>query len=60
MPELPKAQYLQTRFSFMLDPSEYIFSETFWDGTEVFKTGCETFFAGRGCLEVRAEIISWG
>lgn len=48
------------RFSFMLDPSEYIFSETFWDGTTVFKTGREELFAGRECLEVRAETVSWG
>ncbi len=60
MPELPKSQNLQMRFSFMLDPSEYIFSETFWDGTTVFKTGREVLFAGRECLEVRAETVSWG
>lgn len=60
MPELPKTQGLDTRFSFMLDPSEYVFSETFWDGTEVFKTGQETIFTGRECVEVRAETVSWG
>lgn len=60
MPELPKSQGLDTQFSFMLDPSEYVFHETFWDGTEVFKTGREMVFAGRECVEVRAETISWG
>jgi hypothetical protein len=46
--------------SFMLDPSEYVFSETFWDGTTVNKTGREATVAGRECVEVRAETVSWG
>ena len=47
-------------FAFMLDPSEYVFSETFWDGTTVNKTGREATVAGRECVEVRAETVSWG
>ncbi len=60
MPELPKSQDVHTRFSFMLDPSEYMFSETFWDGTTSVKTGLEAAFADRECVEVRAETVSWG
>lgn len=60
MPELPKSQGLDTRFSFTLDPNENVFSETFWNGTEVFKAGQVTVFAGRECVEVRAETVSWG
>jgi hypothetical protein len=44
----------------MLDPSEYVFSETFWDGTTVNKMGREATVAGRECVEVRAETVSWG
>ena len=60
LPELPKSQGLDARFAFVLDPSEYNFSETFWDGTMVFRTGYETVLAGRECLGVRAETVSWG
>jgi hypothetical protein len=35
---------------------EYVFSETFWDGTTVNKTGREATLAGRGCVET----VSWG
>jgi hypothetical protein len=59
-PELPMNHGLETQFSFMLDPSEYVFAETFWDGTTVFEAGHETVLAGRGCVEVRAETVSWG
>lgn len=59
MPELPKSQGLDTRFSFVLDPSEYDFSETFWDGVTAFKTGHEAVVADRECVEVRAETVSW-
>ena len=44
----------------MFDPSEYVFSETFWDGTTVNKMGREATVAGRECVEVRAETVSWG
>lgn len=60
MPRIPERQETDTRFSFMFDPSEYIFSETFWDGTTVNKTGRELTVAGRECVEVRAETVSWG
>ena len=60
MPVVPKNQDLYTRFSFMFDPSEYIFSETFWDGTVTTKTGRKATVSGRGCVEVRAETVSWG
>ena len=60
MPELSKSQNPQMRFSSMLDPSEYMFSETFWDGTTVIKTSREMPFAGRECLEVLAEPVLWG
>lgn len=59
-PELPKNHGLETQFSFMLDPTEYVFHETFWDGTEVHKTGREETVAGRRCIEVRADTVSWG
>lgn len=60
LPRFPESQGPDARFAFMLDPSEYIFAQTFWDGTEVFKTGLEVTHAGRGCVEVRAETVSWG
>jgi hypothetical protein len=44
----------------LLAPSEYVFSETFWDGTTVNKTGREATVAGRECVEVRAQTVSWG
>jgi hypothetical protein len=43
----------------MPDPSEYVFSETFWDGTTVNKTGREATMSGSECVEVRAETVSW-
>ncbi len=46
--------------AFMLDPSEYYFHETFWDGTTANKTGRVTSVAGRECVEMRAETVSWG
>lgn len=60
LPELPRGQGLDAQFAFVLDPSEYYFSETFWDGTTVFETGREMVFAGRECVEVRADTVSWG
>jgi hypothetical protein len=60
VPELPKGQGLDARFAFVLDPSEYHSSETFWDGTGVFRTDLETVFAGRECLEVSARRPSRG
>jgi hypothetical protein len=60
IPRIDEQEGRDTRFSFMLDPSEYVFSETFWDGTTVKKTGREATLAGRECVEVRAETISWG
>jgi len=60
MPRIPERQETDTRFSFMFDPSEYVFSETFWDGTTVNKTGRELTVAGRGCVEVCAKTVSWG
>lgn len=58
MPRVPERQETDTRFSFMVDSSEYTFSETFWDGTIVDKTGRELAVAGRGCVEVRAKTVS--
>ena len=60
MPRIPERQGTDTQFSFMLDPSEYVFSETFWDGVEVSKTGRRAAVSGRECLEVCARTISWG
>jgi hypothetical protein len=60
MPRIPERQQTDTRFSFMFDPSETTFFETFWDGTIVNKTGRELTVAGRGCVEVRAKTVSWG
>ena len=60
IPRIDEHEGRDIRFSCMLDPSEYIFSETFWDGTTVNKTGREVTVAGRECVEVRAETVSWG
>jgi hypothetical protein len=60
IPLIDEQEGRDTRFSFMLDPSEYVFSETFRDGTTVNKTGIEATLAGRECVEVRAETVSWG
>ena len=60
MPHIPEGQETDTRFSFMFDPSEYTFSETFWDGTIVNETGRELTVAGRECVKVRADTVSWG
>ena len=60
MPVVPENQDLYTRFSFMFDPSEYDFSVTFWDGVTAAKTGRKATVSGRGCVEVRAETVSWG
>lgn len=60
MPRIPERQEVDTRFSFMFDPSESTFFETFWDGTTVNKTGRELMVAGRGCVEVCAKTVSWG
>ena len=60
MPRISERQETDTRFSFMFDPSEYVFSETFWDGATVNKTGRELTVADRGCVEVCAKTVSWG
>ncbi len=60
IPRIDEQEGFEIRFAFMLDPSEYYFSETFWDGTTVKKTGREASVASRECVEVRAETISWG
>jgi hypothetical protein len=60
IPRIDEQEGRDIQFSFMLDPSEYVFSETFLDGTTVNKTGREATLAGRGCLEVGAETVSWG
>ena len=60
IPRIDEQEGRDIQFAFMLDPSDYVFSETFWDGTIVAKTGREATVAGRGCLEVRAETVSWG
>lgn len=60
MPTVPERQGADTRFSFMLDPSGYVFSETFWDGTTTNKTGRKATVFDRGCVEVRADTVSWG
>ncbi len=60
VPSIDEQEGRDTLFSFMLDPSEYVFSETFWDGTTVKKTGREATLAGRECVEVHAETVSWG
>ncbi len=60
IPRIDEQEGRNTRFAFMLDPSEYDFSETFWDGTTVKKTGREARAAGRECVEVCAQTISWG
>lgn len=60
IPRIDEQEGRDIRFAFMLDPSDYIFRETFWDGTTVQKTGREATVAGRGCVEVRAATVSWG
>ena len=60
VPSVPEEREPDPNFAFMLDPSEYVFSETFWDGTTVNNTGREATVAGRECVEVRAETVSWG
>jgi hypothetical protein len=60
MPVVPRNQDAQMWFSFLLDPYEYLFSETFWDGTITSKTGRKVIVSGRGCVEVRAETVLWG
>lgn len=60
MPIVPINQDVETRFSFLLDPSEYLFAETFWDGTITNKTGRKAIVSGRGCVEIHALTVSWG
>lgn len=60
IPRIDEQEGRDIRFAFMLDPSDYIFHETFWDGTIVKKTGGEASLAGRECVEVRADTVSWG
>lgn len=49
-----------TDFSFMLDPSEDLFSYALLDDATVNKTGRRATVAGREALEVRVETVSWG
>jgi hypothetical protein len=60
IPRIDEQEGRDIRFAFMFDPSDYVFHETFWDGTSVKKTGLEATVAGRECVEVRAETVSWG
>lgn len=49
-----------TDFSFMLDPSEELFSYALLDDATVHKTGRRVTVAGREALEVRVGTVSWG
>ena len=49
-----------TDFSFMLDPSEDLFSYALLDDATVHRTGRKATVAGREALEVRVETVSWG
>lgn len=60
MPRIPERQETDTRFSYMFDPSEYHFSISFWDGVNASKTGRKASVAGRQCVEVLAQTVSWG
>jgi hypothetical protein len=60
IPRIDEQEGRDIRFAFMLDPSDYIFHETFWDGTTIKKTDQVATVAGRECVEVRAETVSWG
>lgn len=60
VPRIDEQEGRDIQFAFMADPSDYIFQETFWEGTNVGKTGREVAVAGRGCVEVLAETVSWG
>ena len=50
----------RTEFSFMLDPSEELFSSAPVDDATVHKTGRRTAVAGREAVKVRLETVSWG
>lgn len=60
IPRIDEQQGREIQFAFMLDPSDYFFHETYWDGTTVYLTGRDAAVAGRGCVEVRADTVSWG
>jgi len=49
-----------TDLSFMLDPSEDLFSYALIDDATVHKTGRRTTVAGREAVEVRVATVSWG
>lgn len=49
-----------TDLSFMLDPSEDLFSYALLDDATVHKTGRRTTVAGRDAIEVLVATISWG
>ena len=49
-----------TALSFMLDPSEDLFSYALIDDATVHKTGLRTTAAGREAVEVRVATVSWG
>ncbi len=49
-----------TDFSFMLDPSEDLFSYALLDDATVHKTGRRATVAGREALEVEVGTVSWG
>jgi hypothetical protein len=50
----------RTEFSFMLDPSEELFSYALLDDATVHKAGRRATVAGREAVEVRVDTISWG
>jgi hypothetical protein len=60
VPRIDEQEGRDIQFAVMADPSDYIFHETFWDGTNVGKTGREVAVTGRACVEVLAETVSWG
>jgi hypothetical protein len=51
-------QDLRTEFSFMLDPSEELFSYALLDDATVHKAGRRATVAGREAVEVRVDTIS--
>ena len=50
----------RTEFSFMLDPSEALFSYALLDDAAVHKSGRRTTVASRETVEVRVRTVSWG
>lgn len=60
MPRIPERQDTDTQFSYMFNPSEEVFSISFWDGVNASKTGRTANISGRECVEIIAQTISWG